>query len=313
MNPYFSIIIPLYNKEKHIKSTLHSVFNQTFQDFEIIIVNDGSTDNSDTIISEIKDPRITIITSKNRGVSHARNLGIGRSNSDKIVFLDADDFWEPFHLENLKTIYQQFPNCGMYATAYAKEKYGIKFKSIFKDISEDENWKGILVNYFKSSLANSIASSSSVLIPKPIFKTIGLFNEDYNSGEDTDMWVRIALRHPVAFCNKISVTHNMDSINKITKLKLSKRKHIDLDAYESYCNETPYLKQYLDFNRASMAIQYKLENEKILEDKIKENIDYSNLNWLQKTLLKTPRIVVLNLLRLRNFSQKLKLDFRLFR
>ena len=291
--PFFSVVIPLFNKEKYIENTLKSVFNQTFQDFEIIIVNDGSTDNSTSIVSEIKDPRIAIITSKNKGVSHARNLGIGHSNSDKIVFLDADDFWEPFHLENLKAIYQQFPNCGMYATAYAKEKYGIKFKSIFKGISEDENWKGVIENYFKNSIANSITSSSSVLIPKPVFKTIGLFNEDYNSGEDTDMWIRIALKYPVAFCNKISVIHNMDAINKITNNKLSKRKHIDLDIYESYCNKTPYLKQYLDINRVSMAMQYKLENEKILEHNTKEKIDYSNLNWLQKAFLKTPRIIVL--------------------
>ena len=126
-----SIIIPLFNKELFIKQTLLSVLNQTFSEFEIIIINDGSTDKSVTIINDIDDKRITLYTTKNKGVSHARNYGFSKANTDLIAFLDADDLWEPNHLENLHTLYTNFPNCGLYATNYHKQFfYGKKIKII---------------------------------------------------------------------------------------------------------------------------------------------------------------------------------------
>jgi glycosyltransferase involved in cell wall biosynthesis len=116
--PFYTIIIPLYNKEAHIKATLDSVLAQTFENFEVIIVNDGSTDRSMDIISTFKDKRIQIINKKNEGVSTARNLGIKNAKGDFIAFLDADDIWYPTHLEDLKNLIAHFPNCGLYCTAY---------------------------------------------------------------------------------------------------------------------------------------------------------------------------------------------------
>ena len=104
-----SIIIPLFNKELFIKQTLLSVLNQTFSEFEIIIINDGSTDKSVTIINDIDDERITLYTTKNKGVSHARNYGISKANTDLIALLDADDLWEPNHLENLDSLIHELP------------------------------------------------------------------------------------------------------------------------------------------------------------------------------------------------------------
>ena len=89
-----SVVIPLYNKEKYIKRAIESVLNQTFQKFEIIVVNDGSTDKSAEIVQNIKDPRIRLINQKNAGVSAARNRGIQEAKYEYIAFLDADDFWE---------------------------------------------------------------------------------------------------------------------------------------------------------------------------------------------------------------------------
>ena len=100
----FSIIIPLYNKEKDIKKTLKSVLNQSFEDFEIIIINDGSTDNSEEIVKSIIDKRIFLYTKNNEGVSIARNYGVEKATSGFIAFLDADDYWHPNHLENLHTL-----------------------------------------------------------------------------------------------------------------------------------------------------------------------------------------------------------------
>ena len=91
MTPYFSVIIPLYNKEKYITDTLNSALNQSFQDFEVIIVDDGSTDESLEVVSRFQDPRIKIYKQENQGASVARNYGISQSQSDLIALLDADD------------------------------------------------------------------------------------------------------------------------------------------------------------------------------------------------------------------------------
>jgi glycosyltransferase involved in cell wall biosynthesis len=111
--PLISIVIPLYNKERFIKETLKSVLNQSIQDYEVIIVDDGSTDNSASIISDINDHRISIFSNSNNGVSHARNFGISKSNSDLIALMDGDDLWEANHLENLYKLHTSFPGCGL--------------------------------------------------------------------------------------------------------------------------------------------------------------------------------------------------------
>lgn len=113
----FSIIIPLYNKEQTIVRTLYSVLSQTYHDFEVIIVNDGSNDNSlDNINKNILDSRIKIINQENQGVSAARNRGVEESKHDYIAFLDADDEWLPGYLEKVIEAISLFPNAGMYCT-----------------------------------------------------------------------------------------------------------------------------------------------------------------------------------------------------
>jgi len=125
MPPYFSIVIPLYNKANHIKNTLQSVLDQTFTSFEIIIINDGSTDNSLGVVKAFINERILVFSIENKGVSYARNFGVAKATTELIVFLDADDTWKPHHLEDLKELHEEFPNCGMYAKAYVR-----KFKNI---------------------------------------------------------------------------------------------------------------------------------------------------------------------------------------
>ena len=121
--PLISIIIPLYNKERFIENTLNSVLRQTFMDYEVIIIDDGSNDDSGSIVSNFDDKRITVYSNSNNGVSHARNFGISKANSDLIALLDGDDLWEPNHLENLYNLYEKFPDCGLYATAYNKKYF----------------------------------------------------------------------------------------------------------------------------------------------------------------------------------------------
>ncbi len=287
--PFFSIVIPLYNKENFITKTINSTLNQTFEDFEIIVVNDGSTDDSANKVEAINDKRVTLYTIKNQGVSHARNYGINKAKTDYICFLDADDFWYNNHLEQLNTLLQEHPDCGLYASAYQQKIGKTLIESVYKDIPKQENWSGIVDDYFKSSLVNSIAWTSAVMVPKHIFDTIGLFDENITlgAGEDTDLWIRIALKHPVAFSNTVTAIHNLDAENRITNSNTNLRQFLDLDKYEADTKEHEYLKHYLDLNRYSIGLQYKLAgNSKKAKDYFNK-IDENNLNSKQKTLIKS--------------------------
>ncbi len=287
--PFFSIVIPLYNKENFITKTINSTLNQTFEDFEIIVVNDGSTDDSANKVEAINDKRVTLYTIKNQGVSYARNYGISKAKTDYICFLDADDFWHNNHLEQLNTLIQEHPDCGLYASAYQQKIRKTLIESVYKDIPKQENWSGIVDDYFKSSLVNSIAWTSAVMVPKHIFDTIGLFDENITlgAGEDTDLWIRIALKHPVAFSNTVTAIHNLDAENRITNSNTNLRQFLDLDKYEADTKEHEYLKHYLDLNRYSIGLQYKLAgNSKKAKDYFNK-IDENNLNSKQKTLIKS--------------------------
>ena len=287
-----SIIIPLFNKELFIKQTLLSVLNQTFSEFEIIIINDGSTDKSVTIINDIDDKRITLYTTKNKGVSYARNYGISKANTDLIAFLDADDLWEPNHLENLHTLYTNFPNCGLYATNYHKQFfYGKKIKTHFNGVSKDHF--GIIDDYFLASTSDSIAWSSAVMIPKKIFHELGGFDEAMRSGQDTDLWIRIALNKSIAFSavassNKIILEpeyHLSYSSNRIDRLRLfEKFKDVEIS------NNS--FKKYMNLNRFSVALERKIAGDFSSYIQLKKEIDLKNLNFNQRLLLNTPSVCI---------------------
>ena len=287
MTAFFSIIIPVYNKANHIQATIQSVLMQTFQDFEIIVIDDGSTDESRNKIEKISEDRIQIYNIKNQGVSHARNYGIAKSTSDLIVFLDADDLWRNNHLENLKELYTAFPNCGLYATAYLKKNKKVLIPSTYKNIPPTENWMGIVENYFESSTVNSIAWTSAVMVPKSTFKTVGNFNETITlgAGEDTDLWIRIALKYPVAFSAKVTAIHNLHSDNRISNSSTKLRQFIDLDVYEEDAKANPSLKKYLDLNRFSIAIQHKMAGNNKKAKQLIAGMDTANLNTKQRALL----------------------------
>lgn len=313
MAPFFSIIIPLYNKEKHVENTLKSVLAQSFQDFEIIIVNDGSTDGSLSEVSKIKDERIKIFSIENQGVSHARNYGIERSNADFIAFLDADDNWYPNHLEDLKNLIAKFPDCGVYATGYESVFNGHNtFKAKFKDI--DDDFIGIVNDYFHHSLMNQIAWTSAVVIPKKILSIYGRFDVSLRAGEDTDLWTRIALHEKVAFDAKISAqkvlsqsrNHLSKSIHTLDKMNfLNKFKDNELE------NES--FKMYMDYNRYSIAIERKMASDVENLKLVKQQINLNNLNNKQRILLQMPSAILISLKRLQNFLQKHNIYLSAFR
>lgn len=125
MKPKYSIIVPLYNKAPYVKKALESIVSQTFTDWECIIVDDGSTDNSAGICEGIIHPfihsavhPIRLIKQANSGVAAARNNGVAISNGEYVCFLDADDWWEPTFLEEMDKLTKEYPDAGLYATNY---------------------------------------------------------------------------------------------------------------------------------------------------------------------------------------------------
>ena len=197
-----SIVIPLYNKEGQIANTLQSVFNQTFQDYEIVIVNDGSTDNSVEIVKQIKDSRIRLIEQSNQGVSMARNTGIRKANYDYIALLDADDEWKPTYLETQVDLINSFPECSVYACGY-EFKQGNTIKPLILRKIPFEGEKGILDNYFEvASHSHPPICSINIVVKKGAFLSIGGFPVGIKSGEDLLTWARLAVKYKIAYSIK---------------------------------------------------------------------------------------------------------------
>ena len=297
--PKFSVIIPLYNKEKDIKKTLESLCSQSFSDFEVIIINDGSTDGSENEVKKFSDDRIKLFSKKNEGVALTRNLGVEKANAKHIVFLDADDYWYPFHLENLYSLISKFPDQKWYATAYEK-RHNKKFTSaMISPIMEQKDWMGIVDDYFQNSLIDTLAWTSAVCMEKEFFQELSGFDATITNGagEDTDLWLRAAIASSLVFSTRISARHNLDGSNRISHTPTKNRVFMDLDKYEEISKENVYLKQYLDINRYSLAIQHKMAKDMDSFEDYTSKIDLNNLNSKQRSLLKQPRSVLLTLIK----------------
>ena len=218
-NPAVSVVIPLLNKASHISRALDSVFAQTFQDFEIIVIDSGSTDNSQEIVRSFRDPRVRLILQDKEqpGVSAARNKGIHESRSELIVFLDADDEWRPWFLETIIRLRQRFPEAGLYATSYCMDYASHMVSPKIRGISPFP-WEGLLDSCFKVLVISPVLPfiMSSVGSPKAILTTVGLFNPDLRKGEDKELFCRIAVHYPVAYSTHTAAVYHQTSENKVT-------------------------------------------------------------------------------------------------
>jgi glycosyltransferase involved in cell wall biosynthesis len=287
--PKISVIIPLFNKERHVRKTLESALAQTFGDFEIVVVNDGSTDNSEAEVLALDDSRINYFKTENRGVSAARNLGISKSQSELIAFLDADDFWKPEHLADIFALYANFTEAGLlcsnYVQAYSETRQREpKFIGL-----PDFPWRGIVPDFFCSSYVDRIAWTSALAVPKKVLEEVGHFDENITlgAGEDLDLWIRIALKFPVAFDSKISAVHNLSADNRMSLTDTKNRAFALLDQFSSEEKTNASLKRFLDLYRSEFALKMKLAGDKRF-DFYRRNIDAKNLSAKTKLLLSLP-------------------------
>ncbi len=214
--PAVSVVIPLYNKERHVARAVQTVLNQTHGDFELIVVDDGSTDGGARVVEAIQDLRIRLTRQANAGVSAARNRGIAEARAGLVAFLDADDEWLPDFLSTILRMRRRFPGCGAYATAFEIVNHVGQRKSITLAGIPDPPWEGIVHNYFRSAIesANQIVHPSAVAIPKTVLDHVGHFPVGVVYGEDADMWCRIALRYPIAFSSLSGAVYHEDADNR---------------------------------------------------------------------------------------------------
>ncbi|MCX7592248.1 MAG: glycosyltransferase family 2 protein [Fischerella sp.] len=190
--PKVSVVIPAYNAMDFLPETLASVLQQTFTDFEVLIVNDGSSDNIVEWVSGITDSRVKLISQANQRVSAARNTGITNAQGEYIAFLDADDLWEPTKLEKQVCCLDEKPEVGLvYTWTLLVDKENNPTGRIFASHVEGNVWDKLLEN-------DPISSGSSPMVRRSCFDAVGLFDRNLAYAPDLDMWVRIAYSYPIA-------------------------------------------------------------------------------------------------------------------
>ncbi len=282
--PFFSVIIPLYNKEKFIENTLQSVLKQTFSDFEIIIINDGSTDLSEQKVYQFQDSRIRYYTQKNQGASVARNYGISLAKSKYITFIDADDFWYPEFLAFMYQTIHRFPEQKVFAAAIEIETPKNIFPAAYS-IKKTGDFE--VVNYFEASSKESVIWTSCSVFHHMVFDKVGNFDVAIKSGQDIDLWIRIGLVYPVLFSWEILARYVYDN-NSLSKNKSYTHTKINFSKFSALEKTNPALKKFLDLNRFSLAIKSKLIQDNVNFILLYQSIDLNNLSLKKRILLLLP-------------------------
>lgn len=203
----FSVIMPLYNKQHTVVDSIRSVLSQSMCDFELIVIDDGSTDKSVERAQGISDSRISVLRKKNGGVSSARNYGIERAKGEYICFLDADDLWYPNHLAALQELISAIPDAGLYATSFRREDTD---GSIYiPDIGPERIIE--FEDVFKAELEHqSVLNTNSICLPKDQVMKAGGFVEGERIGEDTSLWYRIAAFNKIAMINEVTTVYRLE-------------------------------------------------------------------------------------------------------
>ena len=300
----FSIIIPLYNKSHTIKRALKSIINQTYKNFEIIIVDDGSTDNGIEIVNKFtSDVRIKILKHKNQGVSIARNNGVKNSLYEYIAFLDADDEWEPKYLETIFGVIKIYPECGMICCArYIKDEINKKKKLIMPN-----KYKGrfIEINYFENP--HVFSHTSSTVVEKKTFIKVGGFPEAMKKNEDFALFFSIALNKSTIYCGfplsyyYINVEGQSTSVNKTnfyeSNLNVCERFNLTYSLWNKIGRTNKTFKIFLKYEFRHIMLDALKRNDFDTIKLFLENIDNNILKlfpWLELKLYGIPSLKIIN-------------------
>ena len=259
---HFSIIMPLYNKAPYVRKAVESVVGQTCRDWELIVVDDGSTDGGGGIVASIVDARIRLVRQENAGVSAARNRGVALSEGPFLCFLDADDWWEPTFLAEMAALIERHPEAGIYGTSYWIVKNGRKRLA---PIGVDKGFTEGEINYcqvYARTLCMPL-TSITVCIPRRVFNETGGFPLGITLGEDFLLWLRIALTHKTVLLNKPLANYNqdVDIAHRGTHHLHPPERHMlwQLGEYEPLEKSNPDYKQLIDNLRTYSLMNYLLD------------------------------------------------------
>lgn len=219
----FSIIIPLYNKRDTIAHALETVASQTISSFEVIVVNDGSTDGGEKIVEKYEDSRVRLVSQENQGVSAARNHGIRVAKGKYITFLDADDEWTEDFLSVCLHLFEKYPQAKMvspaYTVRYDKKVVLPNWKSV--DVNSDD----CIIHDFLEMASGpfwTLNSSCVAIDRETILSMDRWFPENERVHEDFDMWIRLGVKYPVAHSKKICAIYNRTTPNNTRKTHRAK-------------------------------------------------------------------------------------------
>ena len=289
--------MPLYNKAPYVRKAVESVVGQTYDDWELVVVDDGSTDGSGDIVEGIADSRIRLIRQENSGVSAARNNGVAAAEAQYVTFLDADDWWEPTFLEEMAGLIERHPGAGIYGTGYWIVK---NVRKRLAPIGVDEGFTEGGINYcrvYAKTLCMPL-TSISVAMPKSVFVANGGFPAGIKLGEDFLLWARVSLKHKVVFLNKPLSNYNQDvdvtyrgTHNKRYDPSTFMTFHFAQFAEEEKKNHD--LKVLLDRIRAYSLMNFRKYN--LYPDKVRMEmgkVDFGNIAPIYRFYYKAPYWVV---------------------
>ncbi|UXH79500.1 glycosyltransferase family 2 protein [Roseateles amylovorans] len=240
--PRFSVVIPLYNKEGQIARAIDSVLAQSFQDFEIVVVDDGSKDRSAQVVAAYADPRVRLHRQANGGVSVARNRGVELARSDTVAFLDGDDAWFPDHLDRLWQMRTAHPDAVAWALNYfVVDVAGGKTPGVTV-VSEPR----VLLtpeNFFRIARHGTPVFSSAVAVSRAAIQRVGGFPAGIRLGEDIDTWIRLLFIGTIVFDSKPGPCYHADGDNRALVNHAPPARYVFFDTDEAWVRAHPEARQ----------------------------------------------------------------------
>lgn len=276
--PLISVIIPVYNAESTIRETVESVLKQSFSDFELIVINDGSTDSTVEILSQIHDPRMKVYSYPNAGPNHSRNRGLSQASGEYVSFIDGDDLWTEDKLEAQLRALQKNPQA---AVAYSWTN-SIDESGEFLRRGSYISWSGDV--YEKLLLNDFIESGSNPLIRRQAIVEVGGFDESLPAAQDWDMWLRLAARYHFAVVPSIQILYRV--VNNSWSSNVARMERASLRVIERAYAEAPASMQHL--KPISLANRYKYLTFKALDGMPARERGFIGLQFLWEAVKKDP-------------------------
>ncbi|MBV1908263.1 MAG: glycosyltransferase [Kangiellaceae bacterium] len=210
----FSFIIPLYNKQASVAKTINSILQQSVRDFEIIVVDDGSTDESHKVAEQFVGEKLRLLRQENAGVSVARNTGTAHAKFGHLVFIDADDLIAKDFLLHIQSLINRYPQAGAFGTKYQYSRGNKNTPCKIFSVKDE----AVLINdyFYVASRGDLPIVASGICIPKNVLEVVGGFPVGQKQGEDQDLWSRIGLNYSIAVHPSIDISYVLDAENRVS-------------------------------------------------------------------------------------------------